>query len=296
MSWAETRKLFWRLDGLKALSPEDQRQAYESVGGHPRALEYLDALLRGGKAHFPDVQAKLRKQLKAKGIADPARWCADTTGGLDAALAETVTLAADDVLLDQLLAQLADEPLARRLLIGAAVYRVPVDELGLVWPVGEPVEQVPDPERAARLQAAEDRLNEARKKNPAAGLADASGRRANWNRCAGTGRRSMRPPVAAPAGFAAAKQRLLDLSLLAPVRFADDGRGDVPRCTAGRRARWRSARARTSRRPPTGLPPPIGAGGSPSGRSRASRTSTTSWRRATICTHWATCGRVFRQQ
>ena len=81
----------------------------------------------------------------ADGIADPARWCADTNGGLDAALAETVTLAADDVLLDQLLAQLADEPLARQLLIGASVYRVPVDELGLVWPVGEPVEQAPRP-------------------------------------------------------------------------------------------------------------------------------------------------------
>ena len=37
LSWAETRKLFWRLDGLKALSLEDQRRAYESVGGHPRA-------------------------------------------------------------------------------------------------------------------------------------------------------------------------------------------------------------------------------------------------------------------
>jgi hypothetical protein len=86
----------------------------------PRALEYLDALLRGGKARFTQVQVKLRKQLKAKGIADPARWCADTIGRLDAALAETVTLAADDVLLDQLLAQLADDPLARRLLIGAA--------------------------------------------------------------------------------------------------------------------------------------------------------------------------------
>ncbi len=142
LSWAETRKLLWRLEGLGALAPEDQRRAYEQVGGHPRALEYLDAILRGGKARFRDVQTRMRKQLAAKGIRDPARWCADTVGGLDAALAETVTLAADDVLLDQLLAQLEDAPLARRLLIGAAVYRVPVDEVGLVWMVGEPVEQV----------------------------------------------------------------------------------------------------------------------------------------------------------
>ncbi|WP_169789395.1 tetratricopeptide repeat protein [Skermanella aerolata] len=221
LSWAETRKLFWRLDGLKALSADDQRHAYESVGGHPRALEYLDALLRGGKARFPDVQAKLRKQLKAKGIADPARWYSDTTGGLDAALADTVMLAADDVLLDQLLAQLADDPLARRLLIGAAVYRVAVDELGLVWAVGDPVERAPDPERATRLQAAEDRWKEARKKNPAADWPDVvwpDGELEQFQRDLAVERE---PPVAMPAGFALAKQRLLDLSLLAPVCFAD---------------------------------------------------------------------------
>ncbi len=207
---------------MKALSPDDQRQAYESVGGHPRALEYLDALLRGGKARFPDVQAKLRKQLKANGIADPARWCADTTGGLDAALAETVTLAADDVLLDQLLAQLADDPLARRLLIGAAVYRVAVDELGLVWPVGDPVERAPDPERAARLQAAYRPLEggaRGRTRRPAwPDVTWPDGELEQFHRDLAAERE---PPVTAPAGFASAKQRLLDLSLLAPVRFAD---------------------------------------------------------------------------
>ena len=43
------------------------------------------------------------------------------------------------------------------------------------------------------------------------------------------------PPVSAPAGFAAAKQRLLDLSLLAPVRFADTDEEmfSVHRWTAG---------------------------------------------------------------
>ena len=180
LSWAETRKLFWRLDGLKALSPDDQRRAYESVGGHPRALEYLDAILCGGAARFPDVQSRLRKQLKAKGIGDPARWCADTAGGLDAALAETVTLAADDVLLDQLIAQLTDEPLARRLLIGASVYRVAVENEAL--------------EADLPIEIA-------------------------LTRGGGVTYVSM---GMAPEGFAAAKQRLMDLSLLALVRFADD--------------------------------------------------------------------------
>jgi tetratricopeptide (TPR) repeat protein len=221
LSWAETRKLFWRLKGLKALSPKDQRQAYESIGGHPRALEYLDALLNGGKALFPEVQAKLRKRLTADGITDTSRWCADTIGGLDAALAKTVMFAAADVLLDQLLAQLAEDPLARRLLFGASVYRVPVDELGLVWPVGDPVEQAPDPERAARLQAAIKRLNEARKKDPNASLTDAISSESELEQFHRDWAAEHEPPMSAPTGFASAKRRLLDLSLLAPVRFAD---------------------------------------------------------------------------
>ena len=167
------------------------------------------------------MQAKLRKRLMADGITDTSRWCADTIGGLDAALAETVTLAADDILLDQLLAQLAEDPLARQLLIGASVYRVPVDELGLVWPVGDPVEQVPDPERAARLQAAFDRLNETRKKNPAASLSDVIGSESELEQFRRDWAAEHGPPLSAPAGFASAKRRLLDLSLLAPVRFAD---------------------------------------------------------------------------
>lgn len=150
LSWAETRKLIWRLDGLKGLAAADLRQAYEQLGGHPRALEHLDAILRGGAGRFKDITKRLRDQLAARQITDPATWCADTAGGLDAALAETVTLAADDVLLDQLLAGLADDPLARQLLFGAAIYRVPVDELGLIWQVGEPVEHTPPTRRERR--------------------------------------------------------------------------------------------------------------------------------------------------
>jgi tetratricopeptide (TPR) repeat protein len=235
LSWAETRKLLWRLEGLRSLSPKDQRRAYEQVGGHPRVLEYLDAILRGGKARFPDVQARLGRQLAKKGIRDPARWCADTAGGFDAALAETVTLAADDVLLDQLLAQLEDAPLARRLLISAAVYRVPVDEVGLVWMVGEPAEQVPDPARTARLEEAQERLREAQKANPLAGVSDIAHSHEETQQWLRDLAEERRPPVEAPEGFAAAKQQLLDLSLLAPVRFADTDEDKflVHRWTAG---------------------------------------------------------------
>ena len=221
LSWAETRKLILRLEGLKTLSNEELRRAYEAVGGHPRALEFVDALLRGGQARFDDVAERLFAHLeKQPDIADPAAWCADKAGDLDAALAETVTLAATDVLLDQLLERLADLPLARRLLLGSSVYRVPVDATGLIWQVGEAVVHPPDPARAARIAAVTERLKAAKKDNPGVVLnnilSPAEG--AQWNQDM---RDERRPPMAAPTGFAAARQRLLDLSLLAPVRFSD---------------------------------------------------------------------------
>ena len=66
LSFAETRKLILRLPGLKALPTADQRRVYEEVGGHPRALEYLDALLSGGKARFPDVQKRLNAPWRSR--------------------------------------------------------------------------------------------------------------------------------------------------------------------------------------------------------------------------------------
>ena len=103
LSLAETRKLIWRLPALDALPAAGQQRAHALVGGHPRTLEYLDALLRGGAAVFPDVAARLETALDQRGITDPARWLRGVEGDLDRALAETVTLAADDILLDSLL-------------------------------------------------------------------------------------------------------------------------------------------------------------------------------------------------
>jgi tetratricopeptide (TPR) repeat protein len=146
LSLAETRKLVWRLDGLDALAPEELRRAYEEVGGHPRTLEYLDALLRGGKARFDDVEQRLKKALTQKGITDPGQWYRGTREQLDVALAEAVTFAADDILLDSLLASLANIPLASELLLGVSVYRVPVDEIGVTWQVGEEKEAPGNPQ------------------------------------------------------------------------------------------------------------------------------------------------------
>ena len=69
--------------------------------------------------------------------ADRGRSLAGRTG-LDAALAETVALAADDVLLDDLLARLAEVPGAADLLLGVSVYREPVDRNALLFQTGQP--------------------------------------------------------------------------------------------------------------------------------------------------------------
>ena len=145
LSLAETRKLVLRLPGLADLGPDELQRAHAAVGGHPRTLEYLDALLCGGKARggevrFNDIERRLNTALVKRGIPDPKRWYADKQGRLDQALAEAVTLAADDVLLDDLLTRLETDSLARDLLVGASVYRVPVDEVALQWQVSEAME------------------------------------------------------------------------------------------------------------------------------------------------------------
>lgn len=138
LSWPETKKLMYRLPALDALPEAQKNRAYRDVGGHPRTLEYLDALLRGDEElTFTAVVERLEAALEERGIERPDEWMDGVAGDLDQALAETVTLAADDVLLPQLLEQVDKVPMARQLLIGASVYRLPVDETGLMFQVGE---------------------------------------------------------------------------------------------------------------------------------------------------------------
>jgi hypothetical protein len=110
LSRAETMKLAWSLPALDDLTEAQLDQVWRLAGGHPRSLEYLDALLSGGQARYPDVTRRLHDAVTRRlGGADRGQWLAARTG-LDAALAETVALAADDVLLDDLLARLDQVP------------------------------------------------------------------------------------------------------------------------------------------------------------------------------------------
>ena len=159
LSRAETMKLAWSLPALDRLEEGQLERVWRLAGGHPRSLEYLDALLAGGTARYPDVTARLDAAITRRlSGADRGQWLAARTG-LDAALAETVALAADDVLLEGLLARLDRVPGAADLLLGVSVYREAVDANAVLFQGGQPDPAAEDiPDRAAAGQHIEEVL------------------------------------------------------------------------------------------------------------------------------------------
>ena len=223
LSAAETSKLMWRLPGLDALSPEDKDRAYRDVGGHPRTLEYLDALLRGGQARFDDVAERMEDRLRQRGIADPAAWLAQPDRDLDANLAEAITLSVDDVVLSGLLDRLSAAPLATELIIGASVYRVPVDDTALAFQVGHPVQRPPDPERVASIRRVSQAIQEAVERSGGGqiSLEDAGLTAGDYARYEANLAEEFRPPVEAPEGMPAAVAAARAAGLLVPLARGD---------------------------------------------------------------------------
>jgi hypothetical protein len=283
LSAAETRKLMWRLPGLDALAPEEKNRAYRDVGGHPRTLEYLDALLRGGQARFDDVAERMEGRLRDRGIADPAAWLARPGRDLDASLAEAVTLSVDDIVLSGLLDRLAATPLAAELVTGAAVYRVPVDDTALVFQVGQPAERPSDPERAARIGRVQHAIREAleRSEGDRISLEDAGLSEQEYARYQADVAEESRPPVQAPDGLAAA------VAAAGPP-------GCWPRWPAGTSLCCISCTGGRPGPSPLFIPTPpkrltggrrhSGTGGSTPSRKAAKTTSTSCWRPATTTT------------
>ena len=225
LSAAETAKLVWQLPGLDALAPEDRLRAYRDVGGHPRTLEYLDALLQGGRARFEDVAERMEQRLSKRGIDDPDAWMATHARDADSALAEAVTLAIDDVVLGDLLDALARTPLARDLVTGASVYRVPADDTALVWQLADETEPALDPARDERIARVHAAIEDARARSdgperltPAdVGLSDDDIAAYQTDI-----QDLQRPPVAAPGGFAQALSASCAIGLIAPIARSDD--------------------------------------------------------------------------
>lgn len=95
------------------------------VGGHPRLMEFVDALLHGGQGRLRHVTAKLQMLMRG----EPAS-AAPGPGGLAPALDAAQLLAARDVFLDELLA-LARAQGAEAALLQLAVCNLPVSADGL---------------------------------------------------------------------------------------------------------------------------------------------------------------------
>src|SRR5262249_2980976 len=59
LSASELGRLLARLPNLRAIPPDERRLIFRAIGGHPRLVEFVDALLRGGVGTMREVTRKL---------------------------------------------------------------------------------------------------------------------------------------------------------------------------------------------------------------------------------------------
>jgi hypothetical protein len=134
------------LRALRQLGESELDLAWRLLGGHPRAMEYLDAVLQPGHERFASVARRLEAAVVARtGLPavppDPA-----TPALLPPVAAESAAIAACDLLLGDLCGRLSAG--ARELLLGASVYRSPVGCHAALLPVGRQPESAESAEFA----------------------------------------------------------------------------------------------------------------------------------------------------
>ncbi|MEW9532828.1 CHAT domain-containing protein, partial [Microbispora sp. NPDC049125] len=123
---AELRRLLQRLPKLRDL--DDDAILVGRIGGHPRLLEFVDALLRGGWSTFAEVNDKLEAMADRVGLdLDGLEESADLGGRID----DAIVLGSQDILLNDLLGLLDETD--RDLLLQAAATIIPmtIDDLAL---------------------------------------------------------------------------------------------------------------------------------------------------------------------
>ena len=118
LSVAELLRLLLRLPALRALDAEDRRIVLRTIGGHPRLIEFVDAMLRGGRGNLREVTQKLRVLAREHGVTLVGRRPLEQT------LSDAVVLGSRDIVLGELVAHLDDEE--RELVLQAAVSRLPL--------------------------------------------------------------------------------------------------------------------------------------------------------------------------
>jgi len=121
LSPAETRKLIHRLPAMKSLTQSEYDAIQRRIGGHPRMLEFLDAVMRQGKGRFGHVMERIAKKAREAGV-DLSAPVAD----LDDGVRRTLEIGARDVFLDELLA-IARASGDEEALLQAAVSALPIE-------------------------------------------------------------------------------------------------------------------------------------------------------------------------
>ena len=141
LSRAGALELATSLPALNLLGEQDLDRAWRLLGGHPRAMEYLDALLTSGPLKFADLPGRLGGLVPAVPGSSAARTrtaappvpAAPTELPLPAA--EAAAVAVSGALLAELFDQLS--PAGQGLLARAAAYRAPIGRDVLLLPVGQ---------------------------------------------------------------------------------------------------------------------------------------------------------------
>ena len=129
LSASELGRMFRRLPKLRDLPPADRRLLQNTVGGHPRMIEFIDALMRGGQANLVGVSKMLRR------LADDLNIDVEDEAPLSEAVETAMTLGAANLLLDNLVDSLSG--VERKVLAQVSVSRAPMTVDDLAFAVGD---------------------------------------------------------------------------------------------------------------------------------------------------------------
>ena len=145
LSQAGAIDLATSLPALGRLGEQDLDLAWRLLGGHPRAMEYLDGLLASGQVRFADLADRLGALLPEvtgtpaarPGVARPgaAAGAPAAPTELPLPVAEAAALAVSGALLAELFDRLS--PASQGLLARASAYREPIGRDVLLLPVGQ---------------------------------------------------------------------------------------------------------------------------------------------------------------
>ncbi len=147
LSPAESRKLLLRLPALHRIEPDQLGPVLRVIAGHPRVMEFLDGLLRGGEGRLTHVTQKLQNLAREHDI-DPAA----TTGQLEEGLQAALSLGARDVFLEELV-EIARGEAIEGALLQAATSSLPVTPDGVARMLA------PTPKEPGDVEAAVHALN-----------------------------------------------------------------------------------------------------------------------------------------